>query len=669
MPFCHQRIILMFGWQMMNRRKSMGYVIRLAVFCVLAAVGLHAHAHANNDPVSGLFQSPQSSARLVAAVQGTGDLATIPLALHIVLQPGWKTYWRSPGDAGYPLQIDVSGSTNVEEAKVAWPVPHRFQLFGLQTFGYGEEVAFPVMVTPVTAGAPIALKAKIRYLVCEQICVPQDGDLTLDLPQGDATPSSYAPLVNRFASLVPKSGERLGWSVERVAVDQQSQLVVDAKSTGEVFNAPDVVIEGAPQFYFGPPKVELSVDRQTARLYVPLERLGKGGELPDSDLILTLFDGDRGMELITRPVPIVAAASISSWISLLPILGVALLGGLILNVMPCVLPVLLLKLTGVLDLTGRGQSQLRGAFLSTAAGIVTSFLVLAGGLAALKLAGASVGWGIQFQQPAFLALMATVCLVFAANVWGLFQIPMPAFVGRVAVASDARPSNEHAKSFFTGVLATALATPCSAPFVGTAVGFALSRGTTEIFLIFLALGLGLALPYIAVAAAPQLVGFLPRPGRWMRWLKAVLGLSLVGTAIWLMSIIGVQTGILNAGAATRGDSYWIAFEEAAIADYVADNRVVFVDVTADWCITCQANKKLVIDQQPVAGRLKDGGIVAMQADWTNPDPKIADFLGRHGRYGIPFNIVYGPGAPAGIVLPELLTTEAVNAALDQAAKP
>jgi suppressor for copper-sensitivity B len=644
----------------------MGYVIRLAVFCVLAAVGLHAHAHANNDPVSGLFQSPQSSARLVAAVQGTGDLATIPLALHIVLQPGWKTYWRSPGDAGYPLQIDVSGSTNVEEAKVAWPVPHRFQLFGLQTFGYGEEVAFPVMVTPVTAGAPIALKAKIRYLVCEQICVPQDGDLTLDLPQGDATPSSYAPLVNRFASLVPKSGERLGWSVERVAVDQQSQLVVDAKSTGEVFNAPDVVIEGAPQFYFGPPKVELSVDRQTARLYVPLERLGKGGELPDSDLILTLFDGDRGMELITRPVPIVAAASISSWISLLPILGVALLGGLILNVMPCVLPVLLLKLTGVLDLTGRGQSQLRGAFLSTAAGIVTSFLVLAGGLAALKLAGASVGWGIQFQQPAFLALMATVCLVFAANVWGLFQIPMPAFVGRVAVASEARSGNEHAKSFFTGVLATALATPCSAPFVGTAVGFALSRGTTEIFLIFLALGLGLALPYIAVAAAPQLVGFLPRPGRWMRWLKAVLGLSLVGTAIWLMSIIGVQTGILNAGAATRGDSYWIAFEEAAIPDYVADNRVVFVDVTADWCITCQANKKLVIDQQPVAGRLED--VVAMKADWTNPDPKIADFLGRHGRYGIPFNIVYGPGAPAGIVLPELLTAEAVTTALDQAAK-
>ena len=645
----------------------MGCVVRLAVFCMFAAVGMRSHASADNDPASRLFQTPQSSAQLVSAVQGTGDLAAIPVALHIVLQPGWKTYWRSPGDAGYPLMVDATGSTNVAEAKVAWPVPHRFQLFGLQTFGYGEEVVFPLMVSPVSPGAPVALKAKIRYLVCETVCIPQDAELALDLPKGDATPTSYAPLVNRFASLVPKSGERLGWSVERVAIDQQNQLVVDAKSTGEVFNAPDVIVEGAPHFYFGPPKAELSVDRQTARLYVPVERLSKGGELSEGDLMLTFFDGDRGMETITRPIPILAAASISSWISLLPILGIALLGGLILNIMPCVLPVLLLKLTGVLDLTGRKRSQLRGAFLSTAAGIVTSFLVLAGGLAALKLAGASVGWGIQFQQPAFLALMAIVCLTFAANVWGLFQIPMPAFVGRVALASDARGGNEHAKSFFTGVLATALATPCSAPFVGTAVGFALSRGTTEILLIFLALGLGLALPYIAVAAAPQLVGFLPRPGRWMRWLKGLLGLSLVGTAIWLMSIIGVQTGILNVAAMTRGDSHWIAFDEAAIPGYVANNRVVFVDVTADWCITCQANKKLVIDQQPVADRLKD--IVAMKADWTNPDPKIADFLGRHGRYGIPFNIVYGPGAPAGIVLPELLTTEAVNTALDQAAKP
>jgi suppressor for copper-sensitivity B len=474
--------------------------------------------------------------------------------------------------------------------------------------------------------------------------------------------------VNRFASLVPKSGARLGWSVERVALDQQNQLVVDVASTSEVFKAPDVIVEGAAPFYFNPPKVELSVDRQTARLYVPVERTGQGPNLTDSDLILTFFDGDRAMEWTARPVPILAAASISSWIAMLPVLGIALLGGLILNVMPCVLPVLLLKLTGVLDVAGRELVHLRGSFLSTAAGILASFLVLAGGLIAVKSAGASVGWGIQFQQPAFLAVMAVVCLLFAANVWGLFQVPMPAFVGRVAVASDARIGNDRARSFFTGVLATALATPCSAPFVGTAVGFALARGPGEILAIFLTLGLGLALPYLAIAAAPDLVGFLPRPGRWMRWLKGVLGLSLVGTALWLMSIIGTQTGLLNVGAAIRGDSPWIAFDETAIPDLIAKDKVVFVDVTADWCITCQANKKLVIDQHPVSDRLEADNVVAMQADWTNPDSKIADFLGRHGRYGIPFNIVYGPGAPAGIVLPELLTTEAVTTALDQAAK-
>ncbi len=653
---------------MMNRRNPIGCAIRLAVFCVLAAVGPMSRVYADNGPASQLFQTPQSSARIVSAVAGTGDLAAIPLALHIVLQPGWKTYWRSPGDAGYPPQIDVAGSTNVARADLMWPVPHRFQLFGLQTFGYGGEVAFPLMVTPEHPGAPIALKVRIRYLVCEQICVPQESELALDLPSGAAMPTDSAPLVNRFASLVPRGADRLGWSVEQVAIDAQNRLIVDVRSASEVLSAPDVIVEGAPQFYFGAPKVELSADRRDARLFVPVERIGDGAEVSESDLTLTLFDGERGMEMTARPVAITAAASIASWSAVLPILAVALLGGLILNIMPCVLPVLLLKLTGVLDLAGRERAHLRAAFLWTAAGIVTSFLVLAGGLVAVKSAGASIGWGIQFQQPAFLALMAIVCILFAANIWGLFQIPMPAFVGRAALAGDGRLGNDHAKSFFTGVLATALATPCSAPFVGTAVGFALARGPAEILAIFLALGIGLAVPYLAISAAPGLVRLLPRPGAWMRWLKGVLGATLVATAIWLMSIIGGQTGLLNPGTALGSDTDWVAFDEAAIPDYVAKDQVVFVDVTADWCLTCQANKKLVIDRGPVAERLGQGDVVAMKADWTNPDPKIADFLGRHGRYGIPFNIVYGPGAPAGIALPELLTDEAVLTALDQAAK-
>jgi suppressor for copper-sensitivity B len=667
-----QRIILMIGWQMMNHRKSFGCRFRLTVFCGFAAVSLTSlaflshGAHADNAPASALFRSPQSTAQLVSAVAGTGDLESIPAAIHVVLQPGWKTYWRSPGDAGYPMQVDTTGSSNVAQAELAWPVPHRFELFGLQTFGYGEEVAFPLHVTPERKGEPISLKAKLRYLVCEVICVPQDAQLSLDVPAGAAMPTDAAPLVNRFASLVPQGPERLGWTVKQIALTSPTELVIDLASNGEALTAPDAIVEGAKDFYVGPPKVQLSDGNRQARLTLPVERLNSGPDLTENDLTLTVFDGVRGMEMTSRPAAMLAVGAAPNIGAILTVLLIALLGGLILNVMPCVLPVLVLKLTSVLDAAGRERDHLRGAFLSTAAGIVVSFIVLALGLIAVKAAGAGIGWGIQFQQPVFLAIMALVCILFAANIWGLFEIPMPAFAGRAQFAADARVSSTHAKSFFTGVLATALATPCSAPFVGTAVGFALARGPVEILAIFLALGLGLASPYLVVAAAPGLVRLLPRPGRWMRWLKGLLAITLLGTAIWLVSIIGVQTGLLS--ASTGGERIaWAKFDENAIAAQVADGKVVFVDVTADWCLTCQANKKLVLDRDPVATRLQD--IVAMKADWTNPDPIISAFLERHGRYGIPFNIVYGPGAPQGLPLAELLTDANVLSALDQAAKP
>ena len=668
-----QRIILMIGWQMMNRWKPFGCKVRRAVLCGVAAVGLTSFAffphfaNADNAPASALFRSPQSTAQLVSAVAGTGDLDHIPTAIHIVLQPGWKTYWRSPGDAGYPMQIDSAGSTNVARVDLAWPVPHRFELFGLQTFGYGDEVAFPLQVVPERKGEAISLKAKLRYLVCETICVPQDAQLSLDVPAGAAMPSDAAPLVNRFASLVPQSAERLGWSVRQVALKSPTELIVDLASSGEVFAAPDAIVEGAKDFYFGAPKIELSNGNRDAQLILPVERLNSGPELTASDITLTIFDGPRGMETKTRPAAMLAAGAAPHVGAMLPVLLIALLGGLILNVMPCVLPVLMLKLTGVLDVAGRERDHLRGAFLSTAAGIVVSFVVLALGLIALKSAGAGIGWGIQFQQPWFLAVMALVCILFAANVWGLFEIPMPAFAGRAQLAADTRVSGIHAKSFFTGVLATALATPCSAPFVGTAVGFALARGPVEILAIFLALSLGLASPYLAIAAAPGLVRLLPRPGRWMRWLKGLLAITLLGTAIWLISIIGVQTGLLS-GSAGGDRVAWAKFDEGAIAAQIADGKTVFVDVTADWCLTCQANKKLVLGRDPVATRLQGDGIVAMKADWTNPDPIISAFLERHGRYGIPFNIVYGPGARQGLALPELLTDADVLGALDHAAK-
>lgn len=350
-------------------------------------------------------------------------------------------------------------------------------------------------------------------------------------------------------------------------------------------------------------------------------------------------------------------------------LGTALLGGFILNLMPCVLPVLSLKLMSLVRHAGEGRGRLRAGLLASAAGIIASFLMLAAVTAGLKAAGLAVGWGVQFQQPLFLGFMIAVLLLFAGSMAGLFEIPLPRFIAdRVSGPEGSGLGG----AFLTGAFATLLATPCSAPFLGTAVGFALAAGTTEILAIFAALGLGMASPYLLAAAFPAVAGWLPRPGRWMVGLRRVMALALLGTAAWLGLVLDAAlrgpapVTALAAGQNGGGGARWAAFDEAAIAGHVAAGRVVLVDVTADWCVTCQANKKFVLNRDPVAATLADPRVVALRADWTRPDEAIAAYLARHGRYGIPFNMVYGPGAPAGIALPELLSASAVLAALAQA---
>jgi len=393
----------------------------------------------------------------------------------------------------------------------------------------------------------------------------------------------------------------------------------------------------------------------------------------------------------------------------------ALLGGLILNVMPCVLPVLSLKLLGLIGHEGESSRHVRLGFLASAAGILTAFAGLAAVLAALKGMGGSVGWGIQFQQPWFLIAMMLVLTLFAGNLWGWFEIPLPSFIGRLAGIGG---RGNLAGQFGAGIFATLLATPCSAPFVGTAIGFALARGTSEIFAIFIALGLGFAAPYLLVAALPAIAELLPRPGRWMIAIRRLLGLMLAGTAVWLLTVLAVEidrtavwavaalvvaivgalwarhhlpvrlraispaaVGFLALAAlavptqfaasrsvAVSADpaGLWRPFEEAAIARLVGEGKTVFVDVTADWCVTCVVNKRLVVDSSGIQNRLRGANVVAMQADWTQPDDGIARYLAANNRYGIPFNAVYGPGAPKGIVLPELLSEGVVLDALAKA---
>ncbi|HEY0834229.1 MAG TPA: protein-disulfide reductase DsbD domain-containing protein [Azospirillum sp.] len=645
-------------------------------------------------------------ARVVASVEAVGVRDTVPAGLHLRLANGWKTYWRSPGDAGAPPAVDWSASGNVAGVDVRWPAPRRFTLFGIETFGYEGEVVFPLDIRVERPGAPVALRGRADILVCSTICIPTSLDVSLDLPAGAAAADPETTnLIARFEAQVPDDGSRSGLSVGSASIEPGAPgiLTVRIASTWPLAD-PDVFVESG-SWTFGKPEFSFAVDGREATARLPVVSGPDVVTMPDKTITVTLTDGTRATE--ARLAVAAGRSGTGSWLGeLLPVLGIALLGGVVLNLMPCVLPVLSLKLVSVVHHRGRERARVRLGFLATAAGIAASMLLLAGALVGLKAAGAAVGWGVQFQQPVFLVLMASVLVAFAVSLAGGFDIPLPS---RIATALGGAGGNGLAGNFAMGAFATLLATPCSAPFVGTAVGFALARGPAEILAIFAALGVGLASPYLLVAAFPGLTGLLPRPGRWMGVLRRVLALALLGTTAWLLTVLAVQTswqaalavaaalsllaaamvlrtrvggvaaaalvvasvsGALVAPAvlgearvASAAATAWVPFEQAEIGRLVAQGKTVFVDVTAEWCITCQANKSLVIDRGEVAAALAGPGIVPMRADWTRPDRRISDFLARYDRYGIPFNAVYGPGAPNGLVLPEILTSEAVLAAL------
>jgi suppressor for copper-sensitivity B len=501
--------------------------------------------------------------------------------------------------------------------------------------------------------------------------------------------------------------------VDAVMEDGKDAAILSVRvvSTGPPLRAPDLFVEGASQGSPGRPEIVLADARHVATLRVAI-RGESAAALTGTRLRLTLVDGERSAETELVP-PRGALPAAGGQTPPIAVIGLALLGGLVLNLMPCVLPVLSLKLLALLGYAGAERRQGRLGLLATAAGVIVSFGLLAAALILLKAAGAAIGWGIQFQQPWFLAGMAPVTTLFAASLWGWVPITLPG--GIASGVGSLRSTRRLADAFLMGAFATLLAASCSAPFVGTAIGFALARGPSEIALIFAALGLGMAAPFLAAAAWPGWVVWLPRPGPWMDWLRRMLGLGLLGTAAWLLSVLATETGLwpaLAAGAALlvllilvaaravlRLDRYagriiaaaamalsigavlapallaqagaptapaglarsdlWRRYDAAALHRLVAEGRVVFVDVTAAWCLICKVNELTVLDRKPVAGKLREPGVVAMRADWTRPDPTITAYLQGFGRYGVPLDVVYGPGAPAGIALPELLTPGAV----------
>ncbi len=697
----------------MLKYRMLRTIISAAVVCLGFGAQTPDAAWAKTSEV---VSTPAVSAKLISVQDAVAqDTSTIIAGLDLVLGAGWKTYWRSPGEVGLPPQIDWSGSENIENVEVLWPAPIRFTAFGIQNFGYSDEIVLPLQVQLEQPGQPVTFDAKVSLLVCSEVCVPQDFSLNLSFPSGTGIDGDSAMRISNFLARVPVEGKDARLSSATVHLDENyTELTVSLRSSLP-FEEPDVFPELGAGTALGKPDIRLGDGGRILWARFPV--LSHDNTRSENQILTVTDSSGRAFTVTPERVGIppappfrfdVLAPGIDQivWIAL-----VAFLGGLILNVMPCVLPVLSIKLSSALKLQGRDQLAQRRGFLAAAAGVMVFMWSLAAILFALQRLGVVVGWGLQFQSPVFLALMLIVLSVFSANLLGLFEISLPSRL-QTRLANAGR-GHEYVADFLTGMFGAVMATPCSAPFLGTAIAFALAGRGVDLLVVFTFMGLGLALPYLIVAAAPRLVAYLPKPGRWIIGLKLVLATLLAATAIWLfwvlVGVAGTKVAVIVAASLTglvlvlsfgqrvtqlrwygtglfavlpiiaaamlphpnivqeKPDIHdWIAFDRAQIARLVSRGEVVFVDVTADWCLTCKANKALVLDRDPVLSALRSDEVTRMQADWTRPDEAISRYLETFNRFGIPFNAVYGPGAPDGIVLSETLSSSAILQALEEA---
>lgn len=636
---------------------------------------------------------------------------TLPAVLEVQLEGDWKTYWRSPGEGGIAPAIKWDESRNLQHVDWAWPAPEEFSLLGLQTFGYKGNTTFPLLLTVDDISAPTQLRGKVTLSTCTTICVLTDYQINLDFTTDTLQANTAAMLAyNKAISLVPQKVVTpegvppvmtLGWDAAK------SQLEVRLNDTN--WQQPSIIIDGEPDTTFK--RVSLTESetalegQQLVAIFNGTSWLGEP-EVLGKPLNVTVIDGERALEYSAKIEPKVITQENTSIFS---IILLALIGGLILNVMPCVLPVLGMKLSSVVAAPHLQRNQIRQQFIASALGILVSFWLLAGFILILKLTGQAIGWGVQFQNPWFIGFMALVTTVFAFNMLGVFEINLPSNVQTKLATTGGNNNRGH---FLQGMFATLLATPCSAPFLGTAVAFALGADVLSLLVIFTALAVGMSLPWLMVAAFPQVAGYFPKPGRWMNIVKVFFSAMLLLTSLWLISLLAsfvnviylwplgaaialifmffmakkygaiaivssLGVGILLSAVIAFStsnqwakplptDLAWTPLDQALIDQQVAQGKTVFVDVTADWCITCKANKVGVILQEPVYSLLQQAHVLPIKGDWTTASQPITDYLQSHHRFGVPFNIVYGPNAPQGIALPEILSSQRVIDALKQA---
>ncbi|CAM6219575.1 Protein-disulfide reductase [Citrobacter sedlakii] len=588
---------------------------------------------------SGWLRSPQNDHASVRVRADTTAQGETRLLIDVKLENGWKTYWRSPGEGG--IAPSIAWKENSPAVNWFWPTPARFDVAGITTQGYHQRVTFPLRVQ---GKAPATLAGVLTLSTCSNVC------LLTDYPFSVAPSSRDAGFAHDYAQAMGRIPLAQGLTDTLQADARPGELIVMAQRSAG-WTDPALFLDSVGEVDFGKPHIR--VDGDTMRATVPVhDSWGEGApDLRGQPLTLVLADNEVAQESELTPGD--APAAVGGGLPLWQVVLMALAGGLLLNLMPCVLPVLAMKLGSVLLVEDKSRRQVRRQFLASVVGILASFMALALLMTILRLSNQALGWGIQFQNPWFIGVMMLVMLAFSASLFGLFTFRLPA---SLTTKLATHGGNGLAGHFWQGAFATLLATPCSAPFLGTAVAVALTASLPTLWGLFLALGVGMSLPWLLVAMRPGLAQRLPRPGRWMDGLRRLLGLMMLGSAIWLATLLLPHLGF-SSSPAEKERVNWQPLSEQAITDALAQHKRVFIDVTAEWCITCKVNKYNVLTTPSVQEALGQPDVVALRGDWTLPSDEITAFLNARGQVAVPYNQIYGPGLPQGQTLPTLLTRD------------
>jgi thiol:disulfide interchange protein/DsbC/DsbD-like thiol-disulfide interchange protein len=667
------------------------------------------------------------NAELVAETASTAPATTLWVDLHLEIKPGWHIYWQNPGDSGLPTAIEWSLPPGFSAGHILWPVPEHFVQNGIGNYGYAGSADLLIPITTpkeLAAGQTAALAAEASWLACADICIPGSAQLSLHLPvtaEPSAPDTGVAPL---FAAARRQLPIPAPFETRFVSSGQDYRILVPANAldglrnpTGMFFPVDGSLID---------PAAEPEIGRHEGQLEIALKKAPEPGGARSMSAAPAILDGvltlrgedggERAFEISANPA---SSASTEIGIAWWQALLLAFLGGLVLNAMPCVFPILSLKLLGLAKQAHRGRTEQLSHGLAYTAGVLASFAALGSALLVFRAGGQAIGWGFQLQWPIFIAVLAYLLFAMGLSLSGVAEFGASlAGAGRGLGARSGLPG-----TFFTGVLATIVATPCTAPFMGTALGFAMIAPAALAIGIFLALGLGLATPYLAATVSPGWQRRLPRPGAWMDFIKQLLAFPLYGTVAWLLWVLiqevgpgqafdvlfglvlvafavwiygrtrlaarlgrSLGTGLAAAGtamaiflaaslatagggassadASAPGGLPYERFTPQRVSALEAEGKLVFVNLTASWCVTCLINERVALDSEAVRKAFAERGVVPLKGDWTSHNPVITEFLQQFGRNGVPLYLLYtGKGEP--VMLPQILTAASVLDALEK----